>query len=173
MPSYKALMRGFDFGHWSVMPERGLIRNGDTERRLEPLVMDVFVVLASHDGEVVSKDQLIESVWGGRPQTDDVITRCISALRRGLADDAKNPVFVETVQRRGYRVMQTVTPVDANEQADPVAAGRLNHLLPLGCGLRGQALHPADEIRTDIDQLGRLGEVRRVAVPAVVIRDAE
>jgi DNA-binding winged helix-turn-helix (wHTH) protein/TolB-like protein/Tfp pilus assembly protein PilF len=124
MPTYTALMRGFDFGPWTVIPERGLIRNGDVEHKLEPLVMDVFVVLASHDGEVVSKDQLIESVWQGRPQTDDVITRCISALRRGLADDAKNPAFVETVQRRGYRVMQAVTLPAANERPTDVAAGR-------------------------------------------------
>ena len=124
MPTYEALMRGFEVGPWRVSPERGLIRNGDVEQRLEPLVMDVFVVLASHDGEVVSKDQLIESVWKGRPQTDDVITRCISALRRGLADDAKNPAFVETVQRRGYRIMQPVMPTAAGERGRDNAAGR-------------------------------------------------
>jgi DNA-binding winged helix-turn-helix (wHTH) protein/TolB-like protein len=133
MPTYEALMRGFEVGPWRVSPERGLIRNGDVEQRLEPLVMDVFVVLASHDGEVVSKDQLIESVWKGRPQTDDVITRCISALRRGLADDAKNPAFVETVQRRGYRIMQPVMPTAAGERGrENVAAqtSRAKRLLP-------------------------------------------
>ena len=124
MPTFTALMRGFDFGPWTVIPERGLILNGDVEHKLEPLVMDVFVVLASHDGEVVSKDQLIESVWKGRPQTDDVITRCISALRRGLADDAKSPEFVETVQRRGYRIMQRVTLNAAREQAADTRAGK-------------------------------------------------
>jgi len=104
MPTYTELMRGFEFGSWHVMPERGLVRDGEIEHHLEPLVMDVFVVLASHDGEVVTKDQLIEAVWDGRPQTDDVITRCISALRKALLDDAKKPKYIETVQRRGYRV---------------------------------------------------------------------
>jgi DNA-binding winged helix-turn-helix (wHTH) protein/TolB-like protein/Tfp pilus assembly protein PilF len=124
MPTYKALMRGFDVGPWTVIPERGLMLNGDIERKLEPLVMDVFVLLASHGGEVVSKDQLIEAVWKGRPQTDDVITRCISALRRGLADDAKNPAYVETVPRRGYRIMQSVTVSDAIEPKRGVTEGR-------------------------------------------------
>jgi len=45
MPTYTELMRGFEFGPWSVLPERGLIRCGQDERRLEPKVMDVFVVL--------------------------------------------------------------------------------------------------------------------------------
>lgn len=124
MPTYKTLMRGFDFGPWTVIPERGLIRKADVEHKLEPLVMDVFVVLASHGGEVVSKDQLIETVWKGRPQTDDVISRCISALRRGLADDAKNPAFIETVQRRGYRIMQPVTVSDAHDRMPGVTEGK-------------------------------------------------
>lgn len=113
MPTYTDLMRGFDFGPWTVIPERGLIRDGENEHKIEPLVMDVFVVLASHGGEVVTKDQLIEEVWDGRPQTDDVITRCISALRRGLGDDARHPKFIETVQRRGYRVMLPVVTPEA------------------------------------------------------------
>jgi DNA-binding winged helix-turn-helix (wHTH) protein/TolB-like protein/Tfp pilus assembly protein PilF len=119
MPTYTELMRGFEFGPWTVIPERGLIRDGETEQKLEPLVMDVFVVLASHGGEVVSKDQLIHEVWNGRPQTDDVITRCISALRRGLGDEARNPCFIETVQRRGYRVM---LPAKLPEPAPQLAA---------------------------------------------------
>jgi DNA-binding winged helix-turn-helix (wHTH) protein/TolB-like protein/Tfp pilus assembly protein PilF len=116
MPTYTELMRGFEFGPWQVIPERGLLRDGEDEHHIEPLVMDVFVVLASHGGEVVTKDQLIAEVWDGRPQTDDVITRCISALRKGLGDDAKNPRFIETVQRRGYRV---ILPVSQPEQ-EPV-----------------------------------------------------
>ena len=98
-------MRGFRFGHWTVIPERGLIIDGEQEFKIEPLVMDVFVELAGHGGEVVTKDHLIEAVWDGRPQTDDVITRCISALRRALGDDARHPTYIETVQRRGYRTM--------------------------------------------------------------------
>jgi len=119
MPTSDELMRGFRFGSWKVIPERGLLLDGDSETRLEPLVMDVFVSLASHGGEVVTKDQLIAEVWHGRPQTDDVITRCISALRRGLDDDARNPQYIETVQRRGYRVMLPALP-EQPETAEPV-----------------------------------------------------
>ncbi len=118
MPTYTELMRGFDFGRWTVIPDRGLIRDGADERKIEPLVMDVFVVLASHGGDVVTKDQLIDAVWDGRPQMDDVITRCITVLRRALGDNAKSPTFIETLQRRGYRVMLPVRISEAVTAAD-------------------------------------------------------
>lgn len=108
MLTYKDLLKGFEFGPWLVLPERDLIRNGNEERHLEPLVMDVFVVLASRGGDVVTRERLIEAVWDGRAQADEVITRCISALRRGLGDNAKNPQYIQTLQKRGYRVMQRV-----------------------------------------------------------------
>lgn len=130
MPTYTELMRGFEFGPWSVLPERGLIRCGEDERRLEPKVMDVFVVLASHDREVVSRDQLIQEVWDGRPQTDDVINRCIRELRKALDDDARSPKYIETIQRRGYRAMLPAVLPEAvvPEVASEAATGGRNHL---------------------------------------------
>ena len=119
MPTQTDLMRGFQFGSWTVIPERGLLVDGAEEHKIEPLVMDVFVVLADHGGEVVTKDQLIEAVWGGRPQTDDVITRCISALRRALGDDARHPKYIETVQRRGYRAMLPAVMLADDAGDDP------------------------------------------------------
>jgi len=136
MPTYTELMRGFAFGEWTVKPDRGLISKGDTERKLEPLVMDVFVVLASHGGDVVTKDQLIDAVWDGRPQSDDVITRCIAALRRGLDDSARSPRYIETIQRRGYRVM---LPVELLVAELPPAAAQTTSAEPkwmwIGAGI--------------------------------------
>jgi DNA-binding winged helix-turn-helix (wHTH) protein/TolB-like protein len=135
MPSTDDLMKGFEFGRWSVLPERGLIRSGEVEKHIEPLVMDVFVVLAAHEGQVVNRDQLVNAVWDGRPVTDEVITRCIAVLRRNLEDDAKSPQFIETLPRRGYRVMQDigVPEADAPDDASPLPPRRL-YLLPLIAG---------------------------------------
>jgi len=115
MLTYTDLIKGFHFGPWHVVPERDVIIDGEDARHIEPIVMNVFVVLASHSGGVVTKDQLIDAVWDGRPQADEVITRCISALRRSLGDDAKTPQYIETLQKRGYRVMQRVRLPDAME----------------------------------------------------------
>lgn len=136
MLTYTDLIKGFEFGPWTVLPERDLIRDGEQERHIEPLVMNVFVVLASHSGGVVTRNQLVDAVWEGRPQSDEVITRCISSLRRSLGDDAKTPQYIETLQKRGYRVMQRVRLPDATEPEQRGAFGlRPLHLLLLAAAV--------------------------------------
>jgi len=122
MPTYTDLMKGFEFGRCKVM--------------------DVFVLLASHEGEVVNRDQLVDAVWDGRAVTDEVITRSIAVLRRNLGDDAKAPQFVETLPRRGYRVMKPVVVPEAarpDETASP-ASPRRGYLLPLIAGFGAVAV---------------------------------
>ncbi len=114
-------MRGFQMGPWTVLPERGLLRNGDDEKRIEPLVMDVLVALAVGDGDVVSKDQLVQAAWGGRPVTDDVIVHSIAGLRKSLGDNARDPDYVENIPRRGYR-LKTPVIVKSDGKAGPKAA---------------------------------------------------
>lgn len=119
MPTYDELRKGFGLGNWQVLPDRGLLLGGDAQIHVEPLPMDVLVVLAAHQGDVVSKDQLVEAVWNGRPVSDEVITRCISLIRRALGDDAKSPTFVENVPRRGYRLMLPITQLKRAEAQGP------------------------------------------------------
>ena len=109
------LYRGFELGPWTVIPERGLLRQGEIEERLEPMVMDVLVVLASHQGGVVTKDQLVDAVWAGRATADEAIAVKIRALRNKLGDDSKNPKYIETVPRRGYRLKISVELPDVPE----------------------------------------------------------
>ena len=73
--------------------------------RLEPKVMQVLVCLAEHQGELVTKEQLIRAVWADTFVTDDVLTRCISELRKALNDDPKQPRFIETIPKSGYRLI--------------------------------------------------------------------
>ncbi len=107
------LNKGFTLGHWTVLPDRGLLRADGVEERVEPMVMRVLVALAGAGGDVLSKDQLIETVWDGRAQSDEPLNRCISVLRRKLGDDSRNPAFVENIPRRGYRLMQPAQPLAA------------------------------------------------------------
>jgi len=115
-PSLTDLKNGFELGPWSVIPERGLLRQEEVREHLEPMVMDVLVVLASHRGSVVTRDQLVETVWGGRFVTDEAIVAKIATLRQKLGDDSKNPKYIETIPRRGYRLIMPVDIPDAAEQ---------------------------------------------------------
>ena len=138
MTANSELKKGFVLGVWQVLPDRGLLRDGDTEQHVEPLPMDVLVALAARQGDVVGPDVLVEEVWGGRPVTDEVITRCISLLRRGLGDDARHPSYIETVQRRGYRLKMPVELLQSPAAAS-ASKGR-GYLLPLVAGFAALAL---------------------------------
>lgn len=96
---------------WTVTPSRNLLVRGGEQVRVEPRVMDVLVHLAEHAGQPVSKEDLIQRVWQGRHVTDDVLTVTIYALRKALGDDARRPRYIETVSRRGYRLIAPLLPV--------------------------------------------------------------
>jgi DNA-binding winged helix-turn-helix (wHTH) protein/TolB-like protein/Tfp pilus assembly protein PilF len=99
---------GFRLAEWTIEPQlNNLERNGHTVR-LEPKVMQVLVCLANHRGELVPKEQLIRAVWADTFVTDEVLTRCISELRKVLNDDPKQPRFIETIPKGGYRLIAPV-----------------------------------------------------------------
>lgn len=73
--------------------------------RLEPKVMDVLVALAESPGEVVSRDHLFETIWRGIVVSDECLTRAISQIRRAIQDAGGDGVRIETVPKRGYRLV--------------------------------------------------------------------
>jgi DNA-binding winged helix-turn-helix (wHTH) protein/Tfp pilus assembly protein PilF len=114
----KAKLDGFLVGEWQVAPPLNLLVRGDEQVRLEPRVMDVLVHLAERANGVVSKEELIEHVWKGRHVADDALSVAIYSLRKSLGDDARRPRYVETVSRRGYRLIAPVQP--ATGAATPI-----------------------------------------------------
>ena len=80
---------------------------------LEPKVMNVLVCLAELAGEVVTHDQFIARVWRGRIVSDEVLSRCISLLRTRLGDDPREPRFIQTLPKIGYRLLTPVEPLAA------------------------------------------------------------
>ena len=71
-------------------------------------VMEVLVCLAQQPGQVITRDQLLETVWAGTIVTDDVLTHAISELRKACEDDPKSPKVVQTIPRKGYRLIAAV-----------------------------------------------------------------
>ena len=95
--------RPFLLGDWSVDPARGIIaaRNG-TEVRLEPRNMDLLLLFAGEPGQVLAKDRIVASVWGGRAIGDDTLASAVSRLRTALGTAR---TYIETVPKRGYRLL--------------------------------------------------------------------
>ena len=98
----------FRLGEWLICPKLNTVQNHDKTVRLEHKFMQVLVCLAGRPGEVVSKAELIRTVWADTFVTDDVLTRAVSELRRILKDDAKHPRFIETISKSGYRLLPSV-----------------------------------------------------------------
>jgi len=97
-------------GTWCVNPASGQIsRDGETAR-LEARTMRLLLCLAEHVGEVVSIDDLLNHVWSGVIVTPDSVYQAVTSLRRVLGDDPKQPTYIATVPRLGYRMVATVRP---------------------------------------------------------------
>ena len=102
-------------GDWTVEPGLDRLRQGGAEVSLEPRHMDVLMYLAARPGEVVSADELIAEVWQGVVVGDDAVYHCISRLREALGDDSHHPTYIETIAKRGYRLIAPVRFVKEQE----------------------------------------------------------
>ncbi|MCX7065103.1 MAG: winged helix-turn-helix domain-containing protein [Proteobacteria bacterium] len=102
---------GFRVGDFEVYPKRLALVRDDTTVRLEPKVMAVLVHLAQRAGEVVTRNEFADEVWRGRVVSDEVLSRDISILRSQLGDNAKEPDYVLTIPRVGYRLIAKVLPL--------------------------------------------------------------
>ena len=94
-------------------PARHYLSRDGEEVRLEPKVMRVLVFFAAHPQQVVRRGELEAAVWPGMVVTDDAVTNTVIKLRRALGDDARNPRYIETIAKSGYRLIADVGPVDA------------------------------------------------------------
>ncbi len=104
----------FQVGPWRVEPNLNAVSRNGTTVHLEPKVMEVLVCLAEHSGQSVSKESMLQVVWPGTFVSDDVLKRSIHELRRVFEDDARDPTFIQTVAKRGYRLVAPVGPANGN-----------------------------------------------------------
>ncbi len=102
----------FLVGEWLVQRELNRISKGDKSLQLEPKVMEVLVFLAGKPGEVLSRQDFHEAIWPDTYVGNEVLTYSISELRHALEDDAKNPKIIQTIPRRGYRLIAPVASIE-------------------------------------------------------------
>jgi len=130
-------------GGWRVDPKSGQIsRNGETAR-LEARSMRLLLCLAEHAGEVVSIDGLLNEVWSGVNVAPDSVYQAVTSLRRVLGDDPKQPTYIATVPRLGYRMVATVSPWTDSSLEDSTSKGQPIDLPgkgPVAAASRGRLL---------------------------------
>ena len=114
----------YRIGEWTFDAPSGELRRGDERRRLEHRAARTLQMLADADGAIVGQDQIIGEVWSGRSLSDNSVSVVISQLRRLLDDDARRPLLIETVPKRGYRLVGASTKTASRARsAHPRAFG--------------------------------------------------
>jgi DNA-binding winged helix-turn-helix (wHTH) protein/predicted ATPase len=117
--------RQLAFGSFRLDARNGQLWRDGSEVKLTPRAAAVLHLLAERAQELVTKQDLSDRVWGGMAVGDDALTSCIQELRGALGDDARNPRYIETRHRRGYRLMLPATAMAEDRDPATPAPARL------------------------------------------------
>jgi len=118
----KQLHTEFFIDDWRVSPAEGLLTRGNETERLEPKAMEVLAYLASHPGEVVTREALERDVWHGALVGYDAVTSTVIKLRKALQDNARQPRYIATIPKKGYQLIASITYPEDDDNEGPVAA---------------------------------------------------
>jgi Tol biopolymer transport system component/DNA-binding winged helix-turn-helix (wHTH) protein len=113
---------GFALGEARVRPNLLEIERDGRCERIEPRMMDVLVALAASAPAPLTRDELMAQVWAGRIVTEDSLNRIVSRLRAAFDDDPRQPRVIETIPRRGYRLLLAPEPLQAAQPHGPASA---------------------------------------------------
>ncbi len=103
-----AAVRPLRIGDWVLDAALNELRRDDAAIRLEPKAIELLAFLAARPAEVVGREALLSAVWPGVVVGDDSLTQAVIKLRRALGDDAQHPRYIETIPKRGYRLIAPV-----------------------------------------------------------------
>ena len=109
-------------GEWRVDPRADEIEADGRVIKLEPLRMRLLMALAERPGEVVLSNELLDTVWKGVIVTPGSLYQSVAQLRQLLGDSVTEPRYIETVPRKGYRLVAPVSQLPAPVQQNPAAA---------------------------------------------------
>ena len=119
----------FTLGDVRVEPDTLTIIAKNGAQPIEARVMDVLLLLVREAPRTVSPEEMLDVVWGGVFVSDNSVHRAIATLRKALGDDAKAPRYIQTVTKRGYRLLEAAITADsADVRAGSVAHSQVERL---------------------------------------------
>jgi DNA-binding winged helix-turn-helix (wHTH) protein len=95
----------FFIGDWQVTPESNSLRYNDLIKHIEPKAMDVLLLLCQQVDRVLSADDIADQCWGNADIGDNPVHKAINQLRKAFDDKPSQPKYIETIRKRGYRIV--------------------------------------------------------------------
>lgn len=117
----------YEFGECRLNAVAYELRRGDELIKAEPQVLDLLLMLVENRERIVSRDEIVEKVWGGRIVSDAAISSRIKTARQLIGDTGKDQIYIRTVHGRGFRFVASVESVQTPETGD--AAGDVDAAL--------------------------------------------
>lgn len=114
-------MQGFYLGELLVEPLKGQVTDQAGSRHMPPKAVELLMCLAERPGEIVERPILLETVWGAGQGSEEALSHTVSTLRQALDDHPDDPVYIQTLPRRGYRLLKDPVSV-AQAPADVINA---------------------------------------------------
>ena len=166
----------FRLGDWLVEPELNRVSRGGSSYQLALKVMDVLVFLAEHAGTTVPKHRIIDALWRTEFITENTLSQAIADLRRVFGDNARAPRYIETITKRGYRLIADVEILDDGAPIEPstglpcaLVVDRHEIKLVAGDNLIGRATDAV--VLLDSEEVSRHHAVVRVSMDSATLED--
>jgi len=112
----------YRFGEFCVSPARRVLLRSGREVSLIPRYLDLLILLVERRHEAVHRRQIFDSVWSDVVVSDGALSQAVRTLRRALGDDSREPVYIRTVSRHGYRFSFGGVIEEADEEPLPAPA---------------------------------------------------
>jgi DNA-binding winged helix-turn-helix (wHTH) protein/TolB-like protein/Tfp pilus assembly protein PilF len=116
-PSPASVNDGLRIGDWTVQPTLNELSAAGTSVKLEPKAMSVLMYLADRAGQVVGREALLAALWPGVVVGDDALTQVVIKLRKALGDTREKPAYIQTISKRGYRLIAPVVRLETAPSA--------------------------------------------------------
>ena len=134
-------MPRYHFNEFVLSPRRRQLLRGGNEQPLIPRYFDLLVFLVEHRHEAVHRRDIFDRVWSDVTVSDSALSQAIRTIRRVLDDDPKEPRYIGTVSRHGYRFVFADVREEDEEEAAPavvplgaLATGAPSHTAPIAAG---------------------------------------
>ena len=127
----------FTVGDWLVEPELDRITRNSESTGLRSQVMELLVYLARNKGRVVSTEDLLDDLWAGKVVASGTVYNCVGELRHALADGKDPHTYIETIPKKGYRLLAPVAGLDDKLES---AGGNRRNMIIAFIGLMAAAI---------------------------------